>query len=262
MRKIEDIHELRSIQLNILKEIHRFCEKSGVTYFLSSGTLIGAVRHKGYIPWDDDIDVYMPRASYDRFLKTYCDETGKYVILDPSKTTDYYYTFAKLADSRTMMVENETPGFKIGVFVDIFPIDFISDNPDEQERIFKRKRLLYKIRRCKISRHNPLGSRLAYLCYKYLPLSVKQLDKMISRLIISNTETNTVCNLTEAGPVTTQGCFAAKDIATAVDIEFEGLMLKTMAGYVDYLTHTYGDYMRLPPVEERVTHEFEAYRLD
>ena len=69
MRKIEDIQELRSIQMGILNEVHSFCETQGITYFLSSGSLLGAVRHGGYIPWDDDIDIYMPRKDYERLLR-------------------------------------------------------------------------------------------------------------------------------------------------------------------------------------------------
>ena len=71
MRRITDIKELRDIQMGILDDVHKFCEEQGLRYSLSSGTLIGAVRHKGYIPWDDDIDIYMQRVDYERFLKTY-----------------------------------------------------------------------------------------------------------------------------------------------------------------------------------------------
>jgi LPS biosynthesis protein len=94
MKQITDIHELRSIQMGILDDVHRFCEAHGIRYFLSSGTLIGAVRHKGYIPWDDDIDIYMPRVDYERFLKTYQDEKGIYRAIDPQLEPHYYYTFA------------------------------------------------------------------------------------------------------------------------------------------------------------------------
>ena len=258
MRKIEDIQELRQIQMGILDEVHQFCEANGLRYFLSSGTLIGAVRHKGYIPWDDDIDIYMPRQDYEQFLQTYSDTKGIYRAINPATEPHYYYTFAKVVDLRTRMVEKETEGYEIGVYMDIFPVDYVTEDLQERERIFKRKKLLYKIRRCKISNSNPLRSKLAYFVYKHWPLSVRQIERRIRQLIVLDTPTQTVCNMTEAGPAL-KGCFPAADIASSVDIEFEGRTYKTMVGYKDYLERTYGDYMTLPPVEQRVTHQFEAY---
>ena len=111
MRKIEDIQELRQIQMGILDEVHRFCEAHGLRYFLSSGTLIGAVRHKGYIPWDDDIDIYMPRKDYEQFLQTFSDANGIYRAINHSTESHYYYTFAKVVDLRTKMLEDETEGY-------------------------------------------------------------------------------------------------------------------------------------------------------
>lgn len=260
MRKITDIQELRQIQMGILDHVHHFCEAHNLRYFLSSGTLIGAVRHKGYIPWDDDIDIYMPRKDYEQFLQIYHDENGRYKAIDPQRDSHYYYTFAKVVDLRTKMVEDETDGYEIGVFMDIFPVDYVTDDLQERERVFKQKKLWYKIRRCKISNSNPLQSRLAYIVYKCWPMTVKQIERKIRRLIVLEEPTHTVCNMTEAGPKI-KGCFPAEDIASSVDIEFEGKTYKTMVGYKDYLERTYGDYMTLPPVEQRVTHHFEAYWL-
>ena len=260
MRRIDDIQELRQIQMGILDEVHRYCEAHGLRYFLSSGTLIGAVRHKGYIPWDDDIDIYMPRQDYEAFLQSYHDEKGIYRAINPSTESHYYYTFAKVVDQRTHMVEKETEGYEIGVYMDIFPVDFVTEDMQQRQRIFKQKKLLYKIRRCKISNSNPLQSRLAYIVYKCWPMSVRQIERKIRQLIVLHTPTPTVCNMTEAGP-SIKGCFPADDIASSVDIEFEGKTYKTMIGYKDYLQRTYGDYMTLPPVEQRVTHKFEAYWL-
>jgi lipopolysaccharide cholinephosphotransferase len=260
MRKIEDIHELRQIQIGILDEVHRFCESHNLRYFLSSGTLIGAVRHKGYIPWDDDIDIYMPRKDYEEFLATYHGQTGRFKAINPCQESNYYYTFAKVVDLRTKMIETETEGYEIGVYMDIFPVDYVTDDLQERKRVFKLKKLLYKIRRCKISNANPLRSRLAYWCYKSLPVSAHYVFRLIQRLIVLGKPTRTVCNMTEAGPKI-KGCFPAEDIASSVDIEFEGKLYKTMVGYKDYLERTYGDYMTLPPVEQRITHQFEAYWL-
>ena len=260
MRAITDIAELREIQLSILQHVHDFCTAHDITYFLSSGTLLGAVRHGGYIPWDDDIDIYMPRDSYERFLQEFTQQ-GDYMLFAPHTIRHYYYTFAKVVDTRTLMVEDETQGYEIGVYIDVFPIDYVPDDMALRKHIFDRKRLLYKIRRCKISHTNPLYSRTAYLCYKYLPVSRGYIDHLISKLIIGKEPTATVCNMTEAGPGI-GGCFPAEAIAQSVDIEFEGRTFKTMAGYKTYLERTYGDYMTLPPVEKRVRHHFEAYRLE
>ena len=221
MRKIEDIQELRQIQMGILDEVHRFCESHNLRYFLSSGTLIGAVRHKGYIPWDDDIDIYMPRKDYEEFLQIYHDENGVYRAINPQVESHYYYTFAKVVDLRTKMVETETEGYEIGVYMDIFPVDYVPDDVQERERVFRQKKLLYKIRRCKISKSNPLQSRLAYIVYRCWPMSVKRIERKIRQLIVLTEPTHTVCNMTEAGPKM-KGCFPAEDIASSVDIEFVG----------------------------------------
>lgn len=260
MRQITDITELRSLQMGILDDVHRFCMAHGLRYFLSSGTLIGAVRHGGYIPWDDDIDIYMPRADYERFLGSYTDGSGRYRVIDPGREPHYYYTFAKVVDRRTRMVEKETRGYVIGVYIDVFPVDYVTDSLRWRRRVFRLKKLLYKIRRCKISCDNPLGSQLAYWCYRHLPLTVGMVNRCIRAIVVCRRPTQTVCNMTEAGPKV-KGCFPAADIAQTADITFEGRTYKTMSGYRDYLERTYGDYMTLPPESERVTHKFEAYWL-
>ena len=261
MRQITDIKELRDIQMGILDDVHRFCEAHGLRYSLSSGTLIGAVRHQGYIPWDDDIDIYMMRSDYERFLMTYQNQQGHYRVLDPKKESHYYYTFAKVVDTRTKMVEKETEGYKIGVYIDVFPVDYVTNDMKKRERIFRQKKLLYKIRRCKISQSNPLKSRLAYWCYRHLPVTVGMLDMMIEYLIVKRKPTGTVCHMTEAGPLTPKGCFPAADMKKMMDMKFENRVYKVMIGYDDYLYRTYGDYMKLPPEDQRTTHQFEAYWL-
>ncbi len=261
MRRITDVKELRDIQMGILDDVHRFCEEQGLRYSLSSGTLIGAVRHQGYIPWDDDIDIYMMRDDYERFIRTYQDHEGRYRVLNPRKEKHYYYTYAKVVDQRTKMVEKETEGYEIGVYIDVFPVDHVTKDMKERERIFRQKKLLYKIRRCKISQSNPLKSSLAYWCYRHLPVSVGIIDLLIERLIVKRKPTGMLCNMTEAGPLSLKACFPAADMKKMMDMKFEDRVYKAMIGYDDYLSRTYGDYMKLPPEDQRTTHKFEAYWL-
>ncbi|MBP5561248.1 MAG: LicD family protein [Muribaculaceae bacterium] len=259
MKKINTVAELRQVQMGILDTVAQFCDTHGLVYFLSSGTLLGAVRHGGYIPWDDDIDLYMPRESYDRFLDSFHDDSGTYAVLQPGADKRYYYTFAKVVDTRTTLIEDEVSGYEIGIYIDIFPVDGAPEDMHEREQLFKRKKLLYKIRRCKIADSNPLDSTLAYWCYRLLPVSVAWLDKRIDRLVRAHAGSTVVGNLTEAGPLRAASCFPASCIDGQVDITFEGKMYKTMTGYKQYLELTYGDYMTLPPEDQRVRHHFTAH---
>ena len=111
MKQITDIRELRQLQLAIIDDIHQFCEQNGIRYSLAGGTLIGAFRHQGYIPWDDDIDIYLMRSDYERFLKEYKDKNGRFQLLCPEQTEHYFYTFAKVIDTETVMIEDETEGY-------------------------------------------------------------------------------------------------------------------------------------------------------
>ncbi|MBR5101620.1 MAG: LicD family protein, partial [Muribaculaceae bacterium] len=115
MKQITDISDLRKIQIAILDNVVEFCDKHNITYFLACGSLIGALRHKGYIPWDDDIDLFMPRDQYNKLVEIYNDESGIYEMKAPNRTKEYFYTFAKVCDTRTLLIEDEVPEYKLGV---------------------------------------------------------------------------------------------------------------------------------------------------
>lgn len=257
MRQITDIKELRQIQMGILDHLHQFCTSHQIKYSLAFGTMLGAIRHKGYIPWDDDIDICMPRADYERFLKCYQD-TEYFQLKDRSRSKDYYFTFAKVVDSRTYLVEDEIEGYHIGVWVDIFPIDYVADSPGSRKRTFFFKNVLYKMRMCKLLRGNHLHSVVSYLGYRFFPLPVSVVDRLIRCLIIRKQPTRTMGCMTENCRSPKQ-CFPATVFADVRDLTFEG---KTYCGVSDadtYLNCLYGDYMQLPPEDQRTTHHFEAY---
>lgn len=262
MKQITDNKELRQIQIDILDRVVEFCNSHELQYFLSSGTLLGAVRHKGYIPWDDDIDLYMPRKDYNELVKIFQDDRGV-LELKSQGSHNYLYTFAKVCNNRTLLLEDEVPGFELGINIDIFPVDFVSDDIEKRKKLWKWKKILYRIRRAKLQNTCFLDSRFNYWCYRHVPVPLAIIDKLIHKLFQDNEPTGTMCNLTESGG-RYDGCFSRECIeGEPVLVEFEGKKYKAMYGWEEYLTATYGkDYMQLPPVDQRVTHHFLAYHLN
>lgn len=264
--------ELKQIQLEILDKVHAFCEKNGIRYSLSSGTLIGAVRHKGYIPWDDDLDIYMLRPDYDKFIRTFSEnppEHMKLLSLETSKT--YPYAFAKVVDSRTELVEHfYGENLKIGVFLDVFPLESVPDNPIkflfrfcflhylkffsgvlcvqmEKTNFFKKARTPTR-RIIKFLVYFP--KRL--LSYRFF---LETYDAFAKR---HDPNSKYVYNMS-AG-IGMHGCFRRSAFAGTVDVEFEGKLYKAMRGYKEYLYVTYGDFMQLPPPEKQISnHHFTAW---
>ena len=112
MKPITDISEIRAIQLDIMQDIHDFCEQNSIRYFLCAGTLIGAIRHNGYIPWDDDIDIMMPRPDYDRFMDIYNSKGGYYKFIDHKINNKYALPFGKVYDDRTILDEMMYKSYK------------------------------------------------------------------------------------------------------------------------------------------------------
>lgn len=261
MKPITDKQELRDIQLDILDWVADFCNSHNLRYFLSSGTLLGAIRHKGYIPWDDDIDLYMPRKDYNDFVKIFHDSTDT-LELKYQGSQKYLYTFAKVCNKHTLLLEDEVKGFELGINIDIFPVDFVSDNINTRKTLWWWKKKLYRIRRAKLQNTNFLDSKFNYMCYRHVPIPLWLIDKLIHKLFQDNKPTNTMCNLTESGG-RYDGCFSRQCIeGEPVEVEFEGKKYKAMHGWQEYLEATYGDYMQLPPENQRITHNFSAYFLD
>ena len=125
MKKELSLEEKKKILVSILSEVHNFCDENNLKYFLPGGTLIGAVRHKGFIPWDDDIDIYMPRNDYEKFLCEFNKESERYQVIS-LKTDGYYLPFGKVIDTKTVLIENVDSDYKMGIYLDIFPLDNLS----------------------------------------------------------------------------------------------------------------------------------------
>ena len=259
MRTISDL-ELRQLQLDILRQVHNYCQDKGLKYFLAGGTLIGAVRHKGYIPWDDDIDLFMPRKDYDLFLDYYNlqNETSTRVISLRTRP-DYYLSYAKVEDVRTELIEDVDSGCKMGVNIDLFPLDGVPDDEEERKRYFKKIQRLRNMETLKgVSvnwrKRNPLKKIL--LAPRSLRSIVESLEHAVDKTLV---DTKDVANVS-SGNNGINSCFPREAITDDIDILFEGEYFKTMQGYESYLLINYGDFMKLPPEDKRISHHaFTAY---
>lgn len=259
MKSIE-LEDLKRIQLGILRNVATFCKKNGIRYYLSYGTLLGAVRHKGYIPWDDDIDIMMPRPDYERFISmfngVYTDNKVVSHLLDPI----YPWPFAKVVNTKTVVIESINYAYKdMGVYIDIFPIDGLPEAKFDLFVLLKTVRFLRIL--LSIKRGKKLNSRKCWqnflLNFSFLlsPLTysklLKKLDSISSRCSYENSRNVMILSVAENE---NKEILPKSVYDKIIDIEFENYLFDIPYEYEKWLEHIYGDYMTLPPVEERITH--------
>ena len=268
--KAIDANELKSIELELLTDFHNLCTERGFRYALAGGTLLGAIRHGGFIPWDDDIDLVMPRPDYDAFI-AYCQQNKTpFKLLSHETEEKYGYLFAKICNPNTVLIEENTNSSQsdMGVYVDIFPVDGFGNTMEEARKSVRSvKFLLYVLVAANWKRFFFSKTRKRYL------EPVRFVFFLISRFcsrkqIIAALEKKTQKYSLEECQIA--GCYSStyldreildKNIYLEyIDIGFEGRQFKGLKNYDTYLSTLYGDYMKLPPVEKQVSHHmFTAY---
>lgn len=261
MGKEIDIKELREIQLSILDKIHAFCMERGIRYSLGGGTLLGAVRHKGYIPWDDDVDIMMPRPDYERFLREFDGLYQHLKIQNAFTDQEYILPFSKVIDDRTVLVErvSEKETRKSGVFIDVFPIDGLPQE-NELDRFCKK---IACVRKPMIYTSQADDSFVRFPFLKFICKLFINHDKAVVRAerTMASIDFRTA---KYAGAIS--GRYGEKEHMSAdvfqeySDIAFEGRAYRCISAYDAYLKKHYGDYMQLPPEYMRVrAHNFSAW---
>ena len=274
------LDEMKKIQLDILVDIANFCDNNGINYYLSGGTLLGAIRHKGFIPWDDDIDIMMPRNDYKKFVHTYVNKKYKVDSIEIDKKCSNRY--ARVNNINTVLVGSWKEEKEEHVFVDIFPIDGMPDNKFTQKFIFFRQSILINIHLATMLRYtvsNRYNDRNAgFLNWKkYIRTLIKfimvfTVGKTSSKFwakIINNCaqkykfeESNYVACLV-SGQNGSKELVHRKTYDNKIKVEFEGKEFWAPIGYDNYLSNLYGDYMKIPPKEKQVSHhDFTAYWKD
>lgn len=252
----KQMEELKNIELDIFRSFIEACEKLNLKYYVIGGTLLGAVRHKGFIPWDDDIDVGMPRKDYEKFIANGQKHLPEGLFVQTFDTDpEYPANFAKIRNSGTTFVEYSIKDRNInhGVYIDIFPLDFY---PEKGERLFGIKKLLLTLRIT--DAFTPSNMKLktkAVRCLtRVLFPNVIGAVKKRERLFKSVTEGKYIANHC--------GAWGKKEIVPAdwygegTSLMFEGIEVSAPLHYHNWLTQVYGDYMQLPPEEKRVPHHF------
>lgn len=247
-----DLKKIQEKELEILIEVARVCEKLGLKYFLSSGTLIGAVRHKGFIPWDDDIDIMMPWKDYKKFLKYGQQEINSKFFIQSNFSDLWYREYSKVRMNGTTAIETCYMGipFNQGIWIDVFPIIGVKND----EKWIKRFNSYIKFRNLFVQDlfFDKTENLSLYLkIFKKIPLKFRRnMIKFMDSFFMKN-PSQRECGTHLWGFGITK-YYDKVFFSENIYADFEGYRFPIPKGYDKYLTQMYGDYMTPPPEEERV----------
>ena len=265
----QDLKHLQNILLMILKDFIEFCDKYQIDYFVDGGTALGCVRHKGFIPWDDDIDVLMFRDQYKKFLKYRHEFDDKYDILTMEDYEKYCRVFTKISLKGTKTGEffDKNTDFTYGISIDVFPFDNIP-NPGLKRKlfifhfeIFRKILFLYEVTNCDIyvSKNKERIGHIIRFIFKILHINNNTIKKLGKKLINKSKKIDSdyVCSL---GTPYYLYSFDKSIYSSTIKSKFESIEVNLPQNYDKYFKINYGDdYMELPPIEKRTNHKHEGF---
>lgn len=257
------IKDVQKVSLELLRDVHDFCISHNINYTLYGGTMLGAVRHKGFIPWDDDVDVAMPRPDYERFIKSYQSEKG--FELFASGSEECYLSFSRVCEmQKTLVTEERLPWCSrpTGVWIDVFPLDGAPD--DEKEAVERVKVMRQHWKKCCYARASHSAFKTAPTMFKKTKLLYKKtfLNNQFVNIHKLNKQYEADCQKYKWGTTKYFCNFAfisfgmreyipMEDYQSTIEMEFEGTNMRVCNGYDHLMRHKYGDYMQLPPEDKR-----------
>lgn len=253
------LQQLQMIELEMLVEVDRICKENNIKYTIIGGTLLGAARHEGFIPWDDDADIAMLRPEYEKFCKV-CKEkldSQRFYLQNMDNTEGYRWGYAKLRRKGTLFLRKDQEHMKYeqGIFLDIFPIDGTPDNrflrAFHDFRCFCVRKILWSVVGKNIAK-NSVERAVYKILYKIPEKTVKKWYRGLILKRNANT-TEVVRTLTFPAPKQLRGYYR-RWFAETAPIKFEQYEFQGVKDYKGWLSYEFGDYMKLPPVDKRKTH--------
>jgi lipopolysaccharide cholinephosphotransferase len=261
MKRIKSVQEIKDIEFEVMKYVNETSKKLGIQCFLSGGTLLGAIRHKGFIPWDDDVDLMLKRQDYHRLIDAINRDTrSPYKALTYRTDSQYYYPFAKVVDTRTGISENvRMPISTVGIGVDIFPIDGLPKSEVKQKRHFsiigflrKYYEYVYKIN----SDTRPMNKAHEWMYRTFL----RTLSRLINSIAVRHSFDGSSLVAVSVWGYGLKERIARSRMNRAVTVEFEKEEFFAPLGYDNYLRNLYGNYMQLPPkAKQHAGHNVTAW---
>ena len=249
-----ELRHLQNVILSIMKDMDKLCQENGIEYYLLGGSAIGAIRHKGFIPWDDDLDIIMSHDNYDKFIevcKTKLD-TNKYYLQEGGK--DWPLCFSKIKLHGTRLEEYEgscIPEDRRGIYIDVFKMDNVSNNPiiARWQYLCGKYYLCYQLATRTYKSANFKKRLMMMLSY---PLRLKFLRNLIIKQTVMYNNKKTDYRGFFYGRTRLNNTIVKKQIfGKPRYVPFEDTMLPVAENYHDYLTQMFGDYMKLPPIEQQ-----------
>ena len=263
----DELISVQKVELGLLSSFVNICDQLNLRYFLAYGTLIGAVRHKGFIPWDDDIDIWMPRRDYDLFISKAPKLLPEYYFLQtPETDKEYVAGFMKIRDSRTTFIESnyKNKNMNHGVYIDIFPLEYCPNNIVKYSflRLYRSINLLRTRKEMHIvenaTKHNIVSSRLLTLISNLVSLFTPDIDafarkreRYLRRL--NEIESSYYCNFYSYSNTLK---FPTAWFGEGKKCAFENLTVIIPESYDTLLRYIYSNYMELPPKEKQVTKHY------